>query len=589
MQEEAELSSLSLSSRKKKRRPPSSNNNQNYASMKNNQTATVAMEVEEPEQQQDETLSLLSSIHSKASSSSRSRHDDDDHGSSHQPEERRSENGRPPLIPTTTANDAADKDNKTDDRHYYYSLLFPLCIVSFMDAISFMIVAPSLIFFVVDVLNGNKEWYGIIMSSFSLASFMTKPILGYVCDHYDTFRIPYLISAGIATIGGLVYFYASNVPTNTSNDDTNMIGLWLLLLGRCLGGIGSANSTLGFTYIAKVVPENDMTQANAFLSMMRVIGMTLAPASFAILARIPPTTISLGKILGSFQIDSLNSVGLLLAACNALEWIVLYMFLQEPPVERVKAIQAARHMNSQSFRHNNGNTSMRGSGIGGLHHQASDETTKKKTTTDWRKTWEFVKACFCFEILLFVFGILCLNSNFQLLETSLAPASNDALGWGPVQVSMLFGANAIFLLLIIAWTFYLSSIGVDDFDLLLVGLILSVVSYLLLYGWWQRGTAPWKFVTPVMLSTGAFPFLGAPTRSLYTKVVAAKSRLRNHQGTMQVRKRKRARHDEHTGRSCGRWCTLHVPCGMVWCGVVCVAGCSCYSLPAYCFCFLSPN
>jgi Na+/melibiose symporter-like transporter len=551
---EAELSSLS-SKKKKRRPPPNNNNNQNYASMHHNQKATAALEVEEPEQleEQSETLSLLSSIHSKASSSRSRCHPDDednDQDSSHQQkEERRSENGRPTLTPTTTTT-AAIADN---DRHYYYSLLFPLCLVSFMDAISFMIVAPSLIFFVIDILKGNKEWYGIIMSSFSLASFITKPILGYVCDHYDNFRMPYLVSAGIATIGGLVYFYASNVPSHTTS--RNNIGLWLLLLGRCLGGIGSANSTLGFTYIAKVVPENDMTQANAFLSMMRVIGMTLAPASFAILARIPPTTVSLGGGI-SFQIDSLNSVGLLLAACNALEWIVLYIFLQEPPIERVKAIQAARHMNSQSFRHHgSNNTSMRGSGIGaGLHHHGSDDETKqkKRTTTDWRKTWEFVKACFCFEILLFVFGILCLNSNFQLLETSLAPASNDALGWGPVQVSMLFGANAVFLLLIIAWTFYLSSIGVDDFDLLLVGLILSVVSYLLLYGWWQRGTAPWKFVTPVMLSTGAFPFLGAPTRSLYTKVVAAKSRLRNHQGTMQVRKQK----ETNFGRfCCCRWCT----------------------------------
>lgn len=373
-----------------------------------------------------------------------------------------------------------------------YQLLFPLCLVSFIDAISFMIVAPSLVFYVRDTLSGNKETYGIILSVFSLASFAFKPILGYVCDRFDNFRWPYLISTAVAALGGILYFMASNTETG---------GISLLFWGRCLGGIGSANSTLGFTYIAKVIREDDMTKANAFLSMTRVIGMTLAPASFALLSKVPDET-----FLGDWHVNPLNSVGLLLFACNSLACIVIYIYLQEPPEERTKVVEAER-----------------------LNH-----ASVRSIDVLEQSHWQFFRSCLCFEILLFVFGIFCLNSNFQLLETSLAPASNDALGWGPVQVSALFGANAVFLLIIIAWTFHLSSLGVSDFDLLIFGLLVSVVSYVLLYLWWIRGAAPWKFILPVMLSTGAFPFLGAPTRSLYTKVVAAKPRLRNHQGTMQA-------------------------------------------------------
>ena len=378
-----------------------------------------------------------------------------------------------------------------------FMLLLPLCVVSFIDAISFMVVAPSLIFYVRGTLGGTKETYGLILSIFSLSSFLFKPILGYCCDHFGgKFRWPHLVSLGVAALGGILYFCASNVGSQSH-------GILLLFTGRFLGGAGSANSTLGFTYVAKVVHADDMTKANALLSMMRVVGMTLAPASFAMMAKVPDETFLFGRI----HLDPLNSVGLLLFLSNATAFLVVYFFLEEPPKERTKAVKAERDAS-----------------IGSIDIDMITSTSH----------WEFVKECLCFEILLFVFGILCLNSNFQLLETSLAPVSNHALGWGPVQVSSLFGANAVFLLGIIVWTFHLSSSGVSDFDLLSAGLAASVISYVLLYLWWTDGAPMWQFVTPVFLSTGAFPFLGAPTRSLYTKIVASKQRLRSHQGTMQA-------------------------------------------------------
>lgn len=52
--------------------------------------------------------------------------------------------------------------------------LIVLSLIGLIDAISYMAVAPSLVFYV-DQLGGSKEQYGLIMSVFSLSSFCLKP------------------------------------------------------------------------------------------------------------------------------------------------------------------------------------------------------------------------------------------------------------------------------------------------------------------------------------------------------------------------------------------------------------------------------
>jgi MFS family permease len=75
-----------------------------------------------------------------------------------------------------------------------YKLLVPQAIVGFVDAISFMIIAPSLVFYVLGR-GGSKESYGVILAAFSASSFLFKPLLGYWSDQSGgSFRTPYLTS-----------------------------------------------------------------------------------------------------------------------------------------------------------------------------------------------------------------------------------------------------------------------------------------------------------------------------------------------------------------------------------------------------------
>jgi len=360
----------------------------------------------------------------------------------------------------------------------YYLLLLPQAVVGLVDAISFMVVGPSVVFYVYSI-GGTKEDYGIVLAAFSFASFLFKPVYGQWCDSLGyKFRAPYMASLSAACMGGLVYFGASLL--------TGRLAVYALIASRFLGGMGGANSTLSFTYVAQVIPHEKMTEFTTLFSMMRILGMTLAPFVNVLLKDVNAT-------MYGFALTPLNTVGLFLAASNALSLVIAYWKLEEPPES----------------------TKPGPSPVG---------TTKKEI---WQTSWTLA-------IILPIINIFWMNANFQFLETGLAPSAADLLGWGPVNISTAFAANSIIMFFLILCTFSLSKMGVKDSTLMYFGLIQSVIGYGSLYFLWKRGVNMWVFILPFLLSTSAFPFLGAPTRSMFTRAIDKDPVLKQHQGTMQA-------------------------------------------------------
>jgi len=287
-----------------------------------------------------------------------------------------------------------------------------------------------------------------------------------------------MVSLSAPCLGGFVYFGASLL--------TGRLAVYALIASRFLGGMGGANSTLSFTYVAQVIPRDKMTEFTTLFTITRITGMSSAPVVKVLLKDVNATILGL-------TLTPLNSVGLFLAASNALSLVIVYWNLQEPPESSKPG--------------------------------PSPLGEAKKEM--WHTRWTLA-------ILIPIMNIFWMNVNFQFLETRLAPAASDLLGWGPVNISSAFAVSSAVMFLVILCTFSLSKVGVSDESLVYIGLIQSVVGYGAWYFLWERGVNMWFFVSPFIVSMTAFPFLGAPTRSLFTRAVDEDPILKQHQGTMQA-------------------------------------------------------
>mmetsp|Transcript_11351 Transcript_11351/g.17402 ORF Transcript_11351/g.17402 Transcript_11351/m.17402 type:complete len:526 (+) Transcript_11351:163-1740(+) len=360
-----------------------------------------------------------------------------------------------------------------------------LALIGLVDSISYMAVSPSLIFYVVQ-LGGSKEQYGLIISTFSLASFAAKPIYGSFVDRaaQSKFRLIYLISFVLSISGALIYFVAGSLDS-----------VLMIFIGRFLGGLGAANQALGYAYLALAVPQELQTRTTAMLSMMRIVGMATGPAVNAFLGKIDATIFGVA-------IDSLNVVGLLLAALNLLAVTMVYFFLSEPPKKdtpkgKAFSVTAAPPQSPSPLLYN-------------------------------------YNVVLSIEILLPIFIIFVAVASFQLIETALPPATSHSLGWGPVEASTVLGGSSVVIFGAMVLVMILSSKKVSDTVLVVIGNLLWVVGGAAIYLLWTDESLVWHFIVPVMISMSGFPFLGSPNRSNFTKSVKSKPELENSQAMMQA-------------------------------------------------------
>ena len=365
--------------------------------------------------------------------------------------------------------------------------LIALTIVGIVDAISYMLVTPSLVFYVLQN-GGSQQQYGIIMSAFSFSSFCTKPFIGWWSDKQG-FRVPYITSVGIALLGGATYVFASALPNGSTAVNA-------ILLARLLGGCGAANSALGFAYVARSVAPSEQTSTNSLLSLCRIFGMAAGPGLNVLVAKVDI------PITPTWKLDSLNSVGIVLIMANLISAIAIYTLLDEPK-EEIKEVQA----------------------------DLTSSTRSSMTTSSATKA---ILSFLSLDIMVPMLSIFSFNACFQLIETGFAPAANDALGWGPVESSSVLGSLSVLIAANMYFVIKLSKSGISDSTLLSGGLVGSIVGYTSVCLFWMKDSSALHFYLPILISASSFPYMAATTRSIFTVSVNSKPALKEYHGFMQA-------------------------------------------------------
>src|SRR6218665_4081091 len=166
-----------------------------------------------------------------------------------------------------------------------------------LDAIGIGLIFPILPALLRDVGHTSEvaTLLGLLLALYSACQFLFAPILGVLSDRYGR-RPVLLVSLAGAAIDYLVMAFAPE--------------LWLLVIGRAVAGITSANMAVATAYITDISTEDERAKRFGYFHAMFGIGFIIGPV--------------LGGILGDVWVRAPFIAAALLNAANfALALFVL--------------------------------------------------------------------------------------------------------------------------------------------------------------------------------------------------------------------------------------------------------------------------
>jgi DHA1 family tetracycline resistance protein-like MFS transporter len=139
-----------------------------------------------------------------------------------------------------------------------------------LDAVGIGLIFPILPKLLADVTHAENvaTYIGIMTALYAAMQFVFAPVLGSLSDRLGR-RPVLLISLGGAAINYLFLAVAPN--------------LWLLLLGRAIAGLTSANNAVAAAYITDISPEDQRARRFGLLNAMFGIGFIVGPVLGGIL------------------------------------------------------------------------------------------------------------------------------------------------------------------------------------------------------------------------------------------------------------------------------------------------------------------
>lgn len=174
-----------------------------------------------------------------------------------------------------------------------------------LDAVGIGLVFPILPRLLEQVTQSQDiaHWIGIMTALYALMQFVFAPLLGALSDNYGR-RPVLLISLAGAAINYLIMAFAPQ--------------LWMLLLGRAIAGLTSANVSVAMAYITDVTPEDKRARRFGLFNAMFGAGFIIGPV--------------LGGLLGDYWVRLPFIAAAVLNGCNLL--MALFMLPESRQPER---------------------------------------------------------------------------------------------------------------------------------------------------------------------------------------------------------------------------------------------------------------
>ena len=160
---------------------------------------------------------------------------------------------------------------ETTNEKFFTKPLIIIFITVFIDLIGFGMVIPILPFFAeTEPFNATPFEIGMLLASYSVMQFIFSPILGRLSDKYGRRPVLFLSLIGSA-IGYLVIGFG--------------FALWIVFLGRLIGGITGGNISTAQAYIADVTTRENRAKGMGLFGAAFGLGFIFGPAIAGILSK----------------------------------------------------------------------------------------------------------------------------------------------------------------------------------------------------------------------------------------------------------------------------------------------------------------
>jgi len=275
----------------------------------------------------------------------------------------------------------------------------------------------------------------------------------------------------VATVGNILYFSTLFLVENVTGEG-NSAPFWWLLSCRILAGVGCANTSLTFAYVARTVEANQRTQKMTTLSLVKITGMLMGPGFNAITAKIDFS-------IGNFKIDEYNSPGAVVAVFQVAALIFVSLVLKEPPPYDESNLGQSREGVDQS---NSSTVSITG------------------------------------PLILCFFNIVVYNFFFGTLETVTTPIAETAFGWSPLQISFVFMSLTLVAVLLTIFVMVTSKFTEDRTFLVVAGICaVAATSWSRIFYYYDMSKLTFVIGVTLWACPAALAF--SSNRSLFSRLI----------------------------------------------------------------------
>ncbi len=177
-----------------------------------------------------------------------------------------------------------------------------------LDAVGIGLIFPILPALLKDVTHAGNvaPWIGILMALYAAMQFVFAPVLGSLSDRLGRRPVLLLSLAGAA----IDYVFLALAPN-----------FWMLLVGRAIAGLTSANTSVAAAYITDISPEDTRARRFGLLNAMFGIGFIVGPV--------------LGGALGDYWLRLPFIAAAALNGCNLLLAFFVLPESRQPTREKI--------------------------------------------------------------------------------------------------------------------------------------------------------------------------------------------------------------------------------------------------------------